>query len=66
MLPTERVRDLADHLATQHQLRAGDVFQLAAALDWCDQRQQQRPFVCLDRRLAKAAGTIGCAVFQSL
>ncbi len=62
VLPTERVRSLAEQLAGQHHLRSGDVFQLAAALDWCDQRPQNRPFICFDRRLAQAARRVGFAV----
>ena len=59
VLPTDQVRSLAEQLAGRHQLRAGDLFQLAAALDWCDQRPRNRPFVCFDHRLAEAANQVG-------
>ncbi|MDQ7843436.1 MAG: hypothetical protein QN141_11835 [Armatimonadota bacterium] len=39
-------------------------FQLAAALVWCRERPRGRSFVCLDRALALAAGTLGFAVVR--
>ncbi len=60
--PTEKVRDLAESFPERHELRAGDAFQLAAAMEWCDERPRNRPFVCFDRRLAKAAAEIGFTV----
>lgn len=57
--PTERVRHLAEAIPEQYHLRAADALQLAAALIWCDERPQKRPFVCFDRRLAAAAARAG-------
>lgn len=65
VLPTERLRSLAEDLPDQHGLRAADAFQLAAAVIWCKERPQKRPFVCFDRRLAEAADRLGFAVIAS-
>jgi len=60
--PTERLRRLAETLLERHALRAADALQLAAALVWSGERPRQRQFVCLDRRLAEAAGKEGFQV----
>ena len=57
--PSERVRALAEQLPDRHAVRAADAVQLAAALVWCRERPQRRPFVCFDERLAKAAAELG-------
>lgn len=62
VLPTERVRSLAEALPAQYDLRAGDAFQLAAAAVWCKERPRSRPFVCYDRHLALAAEQMGFQV----
>src|SRR5262249_27872697 len=51
ILPTEKVRSLAEDLPDTHGVRAADAAQLAAALVWCRERPKQRPFVCFDERL---------------
>jgi predicted nucleic acid-binding protein len=55
ILPTESLRSVAETLPTRLQLRAGDVFQLAAALIWCRERPKGRPFISFDHRLTQAA-----------
>ena len=50
--PTGRVRELACWLTQKHPLRAADGLQLAAALVWSQERPRNRPFICLDGRLA--------------
>lgn len=60
--PSEKVRSLAEELPDRHGLRAADAVQLAAALVWCRERPQRRPFVCFDERLAKAAAASGFTV----
>jgi predicted nucleic acid-binding protein len=62
VLPTERVRGLAELLPAQHNLRAADAVQLAAALVWARERPRNRLFVCTDRRLAEAAMRTGFSV----
>jgi predicted nucleic acid-binding protein len=62
ILPTEAVRVIAQSLPDDYGLRAGDAWQLAAALVWCRERPRRRPFVCLDKRLAKAASDMGFTV----
>lgn len=60
--PSEKVRSVAETLPDEHYVRAADAFQLAAALVWCRERPQRRPFVCFDERLAKAASDAGFAI----
>jgi uncharacterized protein len=62
ILPTEKVRSLAEDLPDTHGVRAADAAQLAAALVWCRERPKQRPLVCFDERLRAAAATLGFAV----
>ncbi len=62
ILPSEAVRAIAEALPDDYSLRAGDAWQLAAALVWCRERPRRRPFVCLDKRLAKAASDMGFTV----
>lgn len=65
ILPTEAVRLLAESLFDDHGIRAGDAFQLAAALVWCRERPRRRPFVCLDTRLREAASDVGFTVYPT-
>ena len=62
ILPTEAVRAIAVSLPDDYGVRAGDAWQLAAALVWCSERPRGRPFVCLDKRLARAAFDMGFTV----
>jgi predicted nucleic acid-binding protein len=57
--PTARLRTLAEQSLITHPLRAADALQLAAALIWCGELPQGRPFVCLDDRLRNAASRFG-------
>lgn len=59
VLPSDRVRDLAEALPRQYGLRALDSFQLAAALVWCREQPHGRLLVCCDARLAEAAAKAG-------
>jgi predicted nucleic acid-binding protein len=43
-------------------VRAADAVQLAAALVWCRERPNRRPFICVDERLCRAATEAGFAV----
>ena|SRR5215510_9461023 len=60
--PSERVRTLAEDLPDRHDVRAADAVQLAAALVWCRERPNRRPFICLDERLSRAAAQVGFTV----
>src|SRR5262245_54964796 len=60
--PSERVRAIAQALPDRHAVRALDAMQLAAALVWCRERPDRRPFVCFDERLAAAAAAAGFTV----
>jgi predicted nucleic acid-binding protein len=62
VLPSDRVREIAETLPEQYGLRALDSFQLAAALVWCKEQPRGRWFVCCDIRLAQAAERAGFAV----
>jgi len=62
VLPTERLRGIAEELPDRHGLRAAEAFQLAAAVVWCRERPVKQPFICFDRRLADAAERLGFAV----
>jgi hypothetical protein len=62
MMPSDKVRDLAEGLPDAHGLRALDSFQLAAALVWCNEKPKNRIFVCDDSKLSVAAETVGFTV----
>ena len=62
ILPTEKVRSLAEELPDTHGVRAADAAQLAAALVWCRERPSRRPVVCFDDRLRTAAAALGFSV----
>lgn len=62
ILPTEKLRSLAEELPDAHRLRAADAAQLAAALVWCRERPKKRPLVCFDERLRTAAIDLGFSV----
>jgi predicted nucleic acid-binding protein len=59
VLPSDRVREIAETLPEQYGLRALDSFQLAAALVWCKEQPRGRLFVCCDIRLTDAAAKAG-------
>ena len=62
ILPTEKLRMIAEELPDTHGVRAADAAQLAASLVWCRERPRQRTFVCFDDRLREAASAIGFSV----
>ena len=62
ILPTVKVRSLAEDLSDGHGVRAADAAQLAAALVWCRERPKQRALVCFDERLRAAANALGFSV----
>ncbi len=62
MLPSERVRALAEGLPDEYGVRAADALQLAAALVWCRERPKRRAFVCFDEKLSRAASSAGFIV----
>ena len=62
VLPSERLRDLAQDLVERRPLRAAAAFQLAAALEWVKRRPRGRRFICLDPRLGEAARAEGFEV----
>ncbi len=59
VLPSDKVRSLAEALPDRHGLRSLDSFQLAAALVWCREKPRGRRFVCCDEPLAEAAAKVG-------
>jgi hypothetical protein len=62
MLPSERVRALAEELPDEYGVRSADALQLAAALVWCRERPKRRAFVCFEEKLARAAAEAGFVV----
>lgn len=62
IMPSEKVRRLAEGLPDAYGLRALDSFQLAAALVWCGEQPKNRVFVCADAKLSAAAQTVGFTV----
>jgi predicted nucleic acid-binding protein len=60
--PSERVRAIAEELPDRHGVRGLDAMQLAAALVWCRERPNRRPFICFDERLSRAAAAVGFTV----
>jgi uncharacterized protein len=60
--PSEEVRETAKRLLRVHDLRAADSLHLAAAFVAAESRPASLEFVCLDDRLALAAGREGFAV----
>jgi predicted nucleic acid-binding protein len=65
VLPSDKLRDLAEHLLDAHALRAADSLQLASALIWRQQRAQERKFISNDQRLCAPARSVGFAVMSS-
>ena len=53
--PSDALRAKSAQLVDRHDLRAADAFQLAAALEWCEDAPQGRVFLTADRRLSEAA-----------
>ncbi len=62
VLPTEPLRQAAEHLLGVHSLRAADALQLAAALQWCRRQTAGSYFVSFDNRLRDAAEREGFAL----
>ena len=53
--PSDALRAKSAHLVDRYDLRAADSFQLAAALEWCEDAPQGHVFLTADRRLREAA-----------
>jgi predicted nucleic acid-binding protein len=57
--PSETVLGIAAGLPAKYGVKAMDAFQLAAALEWCREKPRNRPFICADDRLGRAASEAG-------
>jgi predicted nucleic acid-binding protein len=55
MTGEQRLLIALEHLVDRYDLRAADSFQLAAALEWCEDVPQGRVFLTADQRLREAA-----------
>jgi predicted nucleic acid-binding protein len=53
--PSDALRARSMQLVDRYDLRAADSFQLAAALEWCEDVPQGRVFLTTDRKLKEAA-----------
>lgn len=62
IVPSEKMRDLAETLPDTYGLRALDSCQLAAALVWCNEKPKGRIFVCDDLKLTEAARKAGFSI----
>lgn len=60
--PSDAVRAQSVQLLDRYDLRAADSFQLAAALEWCEDAPHGRVFLTADRRLREAARASGFEV----
>jgi uncharacterized protein len=57
--PSDALRAKSAQLVDRYDLRAADSFQLAAALEWCEDAPQGLVFLTADRRLREAARSSG-------
>jgi predicted nucleic acid-binding protein len=57
--PSDGLRAKSTQLVDRYDLRAADSFQLAAALEWCEDDPQGRVFLTVDGRLREAARSSG-------
>ncbi len=62
--PTERLHRKAVEIVEAYDLRAADALQLAAAVEWSENRPQGRTFLTSDHKLGEAARFIGFDVKQ--
>jgi predicted nucleic acid-binding protein len=53
--PSDALRARSIQLVDRYALRAADSFQLAAALEWCEDAPQGRVFLTTDQKLKEAA-----------
>lgn len=60
--PVDKVCEIAKGLPGSYGLRALDSFQLAAALVWCREKPNHRPFITADVDLSTAATQAGFSV----
>lgn len=59
IVPSEKLRNIAENLPDAYGLRALDSCNLAAALVWCSEKPNGRLFVCDDEKLSIAAQKLG-------
>lgn len=64
VVPLPEVRNTAEALLAQHDLRGADALQLAAALAWCSFHPQGRTLVANDGKLLAAAAREGFTTVQ--
>jgi predicted nucleic acid-binding protein len=62
IIPSEKVRAIAENLPDAYGLRALDACQLAAALVWCNEKPSGRIFICDDVKLSIAAQKLGFSI----
>lgn len=65
VLPSARLRTVAERLLLVHPLRAADALQLAAALAWTGGDPSHHHVICLDQRLRFAAQREGFTVLPA-
>jgi hypothetical protein len=62
IVPSEKVRAIAENLPDAYGLRALESCQLAAALVWCNEKTNGRIFVCDDSKLSIAVQKLGFSI----
>jgi uncharacterized protein len=62
IVPSEKMRQIAETLPDAYGLRALDSCQLAAALVWCNEKPNGRLFICDDAKLSEAARKLGFSI----
>lgn len=62
--PSDRMFELASQLPYSQGLTTADSIQLASAIVWTTETPLEKPFVCFDTRLAKAAKACGFNVLS--
>ena len=65
ILPTEKLRDIAENLIKTKNLRTLDSLQLASALVWCFEKSKGKIFICCDNKLSEVAKEVGFTVFPT-
>jgi len=65
VLPSAALRATAERLLAVHVLRAADVFQLSAAIQWCQRHTVNKELVSFDTRLREAGHKEGFNVLPA-
>jgi predicted nucleic acid-binding protein len=62
--PVDQIKEIAERLLRNHDLRAADSMQLASALLFCQHKPNNLTFASLDNKLSLAANREGFAIWK--